>query len=60
MKTLTLAVVFCAITTAAFAGGTAEPVMERVVVVDDNIASADGIIVPVLALVLFAATLVSD
>ena len=60
MKTVALAVVFCAITAPAFAGGTAEPVMERVVVVDDNIASAGGILVPVLALVLFAAALVSD
>jgi len=55
MKKLALAAAFAATASTAFAGGYAEPVIEPEVIVQDTSSSAQGVIVPLLALILVAA-----
>ncbi|TCO73462.1 hypothetical protein [Rhodovulum euryhalinum] len=54
MKKIALAAALSVAATAGFAGGYSEPVMEPEVIVEDTSSSAGGILVPVLALILFA------
>jgi hypothetical protein len=55
MKHIGLAAVFCVLSTAVFAGGMAEPVMEPTVVEAQTAASSDGIVVPLMLLLVLAA-----
>ncbi|ANB33180.1 hypothetical protein M2324_000779 [Rhodovulum sulfidophilum] len=58
MKKLALAAAFAATAataSTAFAGSYAEPVIEPEVIVQDTSSSAQGVIVPLLALILVAA-----
>ncbi|SIO49194.1 hypothetical protein SAMN05444722_2642 [Rhodovulum sp. ES.010] len=55
MKKIALAAALSVAATSAFAGGYSEPVMEPEIIVEDTSSSAGGIIVPILALILFAA-----
>ncbi|WP_414898941.1 hypothetical protein [Rhodovulum sp. YEN HP10] len=55
MKKLALAAAFAATASTAFAGGYSEPVIEPEVIVQDTSSSAQGVLVPLLALILVAA-----
>ena len=46
--------------TAAQAGGYVEPVLEPMVIVEDTSSSAGGILVPLLAIILFIVAISSD
>jgi len=54
MKKIALAAAFSLAATTAYAGGMSEPVMEPEVIVEDTASSDGGILVPLLAIVLFA------
>ncbi|MBK5934004.1 hypothetical protein C8N32_10913 [Rhodovulum imhoffii] len=58
MKKIALAAVLSVAASAAFAGGYSEPVMEPTiepeVIVEDTASSASGILVPLMALIMFA------
>lgn len=55
MKLLGIAAAFSILSTGAFAGGMAEPVMEPMVVETQTAASSDGIVVPLMLLLVIAA-----
>ncbi|MBL3568290.1 hypothetical protein DSD19_09830 [Rhodovulum sp. BSW8] len=55
MKKIALAAAFAVAATSAFAGGYSEPMIEPEVIAQDTSSSAQGILVPVLALILIAA-----
>jgi hypothetical protein len=55
MKKIALAAAFSLAATTAYAGGMSEPVMEPEVIVEDTASSDGGILVPLLAIILFAA-----
>ncbi|ARC87221.1 hypothetical protein [Rhodovulum sp. MB263] len=55
MKKLALAAAFAATASTAFAGGYSKPVIEPEVIVQDTSSSAQGVLVPLLALILVAA-----
>jgi len=57
MKKIALATALSVAATAGFAGGYSEPVMEPEIIVQDTSSSAGGVIVPILALILFAAVI---
>jgi C4-dicarboxylate transporter len=55
MKQFTLATILALTSTASFAGGLAEPVMEPTVVAHKTSSSAGGILIPLLILILVVA-----
>jgi hypothetical protein len=55
MKKIALAAVLAVAASSAFAGGYSEPMIEPEVIVEDTTSSAAGIVVPIVALILFAA-----
>jgi len=60
MKKIALAAVLSVAASTAFAGGLAEPVMEKEVVAAATSSSAGGIIVPLLLLLLVAAAVTAN
>ena len=59
MKKFALAAAMAVASTAAFAGNPLPPAPDPVVIVEDTGSSAQGIIVPILAIVLIAAAAVA-
>ncbi len=60
MKKLVLATALSVAATGAFAGNVAEPVMEPEIIIEETSSSNQGILVPVLFLVLVAAAVGSS
>jgi hypothetical protein len=55
MKKIALAAVLAVAASSAFAGGYSEPMIEPEVIVEDTTSSSAGIVVPIVAVLLFAA-----